>query len=114
MISPQFFHHHVFDYPSGGTLLREAGGAGVVDNNYSLSFMVMTQYLPPKLIPSFFILRDITNEADMIRTQIAYNYSDTWQFLVGGMWLAGSERGKSFELFDNKDQVFCKITYKFN
>lgn len=114
MVSPQFFHHHVFDYPGNGALLREAGGAGIEEDNYSGSLMISTQYLHQKLIPSVFILRDFTNEADFVRAQVAYNYNDSMSFMIGSIWLGGSETGKSFELFDNKDQLFVKFTYKFN
>lgn len=115
MISPQFFGHHIFDYPDeDATYLRAPGGAGMEEDNYSTSLMVSTSYLHNKLMPSFFWLHDSTNDADFYRAQLKYDFSDTWQITLGGMWLGGNENNKSFELFENKDQVFFKIGYKFN
>ncbi len=113
-VSPQFFHTHVFGFPGSDAILLAPGGTGTEEDNFSGSLMIGTQYLHGKIMPSFFILQDFTNKAYFMRPQIVYSYDDNIQFSVGAVIFSGQEDNKSFDLFDNKDQVFCKLTYKFN
>jgi hypothetical protein len=106
-ISPQVYHRHIVDYPRG------YGLGDLQKNNWQTTLSVSTLYLNAKLTPSVFWWRDVTNRADMIRPQVTYDYSDNWRYTIGAMFLDGAKPLKSFELFDNKDYLFFKVSYKW-
>jgi hypothetical protein len=106
-ISPQFYYRRIMDYPS----LEEI--QGLKKNNYQTSLMINTQYLHSKLTPSFFWLRDINSKSDFFRFQLVYDYSNKWHFTIGALLLDGEKKGQGFQLFDNKDQIYFKISYKW-
>jgi len=105
-VSPQFYHRAVLDYPSYGL-------SSVEKNNYMATLMVKTAYLNAKLAPSFFWLRDITNQANFFKVEMLYDYTSNWRFTLGTLLLDGNRTGKGFEVFDHKDQVYFKITYRW-
>ena len=59
-------------------------------------------------------MRDITNQADFFQVKLDYDYTSSWRATVGTLFFDGKEKGKGFEVFDNKDQVYFKITYKWS
>jgi hypothetical protein len=105
-ISPQFYHRRIFDFPTNGL-------AGVEKDNYTTTLAISSSYLNARLTPSVFWMHDINNRADFFKLQLSYIYSNNWRFILGAMLLSGEEKGKSFDLFRNKDQVFCKIEYRW-
>ncbi len=107
MISPQFYHRKILNYPS------EYGLNGLEDDNYMTSLFINTSYFHNKLVPSFFWLRDITNNANMFRYEIVYERNDRWNYTLGALLLGGGETGKGFEPLDNKDQVYFTVSYRF-
>ncbi len=113
-ISPQFFMQRLMGYPSDAIVVLTPGTAGVERNNYSTSLFISTSYFNDKLSPGVFWLHDVNNQANFYRAQLMYSPTALLSFTVGGMYFDGRERGKSFQLFDNKDQLFAKITYKFD
>jgi hypothetical protein len=106
-VSPQIYHRKILRYPSSVTLQN------MEDNNYMASLMLRTAYNNGKLMPSIFWLRDMTNRADMWRLQIDYQYSHNWQFTFGVLSLGGKEKGKGFEVFRHKDQMYVSISYRW-
>ena len=113
-ISPQFFMQRLLDYPSDSIVVLTPGTAGIERNNYSTSLFISTSYFNDKLSPSVFWLHDVNNQANFYRAQLTYSPTTSLSFMVGGMIFDGKETGKSFQLFDNKDQLFAKTTYKFD
>jgi hypothetical protein len=115
-ISPQFFYRRIIDYPSianiSGVLSSEEI-SGLKENNYMTSLMIKTSYFNAKLTPSFFWLRDITNQAEFFKVEVTYDYTSNWRGTVGTLLLDGHKKGQGFEVFDNKDQVYFKITYRW-
>ena len=107
IISPQFYHRRIIDYPS----IVEF--SNLKKDNYQTSLLVNTNYLHGKLVPSFFWLRDINSKSDFFRLQLVYDYSNNWHFTLGALLLDGAKKGQGFELFDNKDQIYFKISYKW-
>lgn len=107
-ISPQFYHRRLMDYP-----VTEM--SSLKTNNYQATLSISTSYFHNKLAPSFFILHDVNSKSNMIRLQLRYDHSDKWQFLLGTLFLHGDneENYKSFQLFDNKDQIYFKVSYKW-
>ncbi len=120
MLSPQFYHRHILAYPDHLTTgisdlpkgLKEGFDMYLEDNNYLYSLMVMTQYYHGKINPSFFILHDQTNRAQFVRAQLTYDRSHKWHYSIGAIWLNGSEPG-GFNVFENKDYLFFKISYRW-
>lgn len=106
-ISPQFYWRRIIDYPS----IEEI--SGLKKDNYQSTLGINTSYFHNKLTPSFFWLRDWRTQSDMFRLQLIYDHDYHWHFTVGALLLDGSKRGQGFELFDNKDQVYFKISYKW-
>jgi hypothetical protein len=106
-ISPQVYHRHIVDYPRGYEF------SDLEKNNWQTTLSVSTPYLNAKLVPSVFWWRDINNRADFWRFQATYDYTYNWRVTVGAVLLDGSEKNKSFELFDNKDYLFLKLSYKW-
>jgi hypothetical protein len=112
MVSPQFFHRKILDYPS--YTLTQNGGISVRDDNYATSLMVQTTYFHNKIIPSFFWLRDITEKANLIKVQVSYERSDVWNYTLGLLLLNGGKTGDGFQALTNKDQVYFTVGYRFS
>lgn len=108
-ISPQFYYRRIVDYPGAEISFPEP----LKKNNYQTTLLINTTYFHNKLTPSFFWMHDVDSKSDFIRLQLVYDYSDKWHFTLGGLLLSGDKRGQGFELFDNKDQIYLKISYKW-
>jgi hypothetical protein len=107
-ISPQFLHQRIMDYP-------RVEMSSLKKNNYTATLLINTSYLHNKLTPSIFWMRDINSKSDMWRLQLTYDYSNSLRFTLGSMFFHGDNKEdyKLFQLFDNKDQFYFKITYKW-
>jgi hypothetical protein len=112
MISPQFYHQKILDYPSTYTLTSTTGP--VRENNYTGTLNISTSYFHNKLAPSFFWYRFITERANMFRYQIAYDHSDKWHYSIGAYILNGEKSGRGFDPMDHKDNFFFKVTYRWS
>jgi len=107
MISPQFYHRRIMDYPENFKL------PGLKHDNYTTTLMINTTYFHNKLMPLFFWMHDITNNADMLKLQVSYDYSDHWKATVGALLIDGRKEGLGFEPLNHKDQVYFTLSYKF-
>lgn len=118
MISPQFYHRKVMDYPNRYELIAPGWppdpSATGETNSYMTTLLISTSYLHNKLNPSFFWMHDINNRADFFRLQLMYKYSEKWQFTLGAILLHGKEEQKSFEPLKHKDNVYFKVSYKWD
>ena len=108
MVSPQFYHRKIMDYPTGYSF------ANLQEDNYMTSLMMNTTYFHNKIVPMFFWLHDVNNHADMYKLQLTYDYSSEWHYTVGALFLNGQEPGNGFQIFENKDYIYFKISYKWN
>jgi len=106
-ISPQFFDRKILNYPSGYDFLN------VEEDNYTTTLMINTTYLHNKLVPLFFWLHDMTNRSDLYKLQLTYDYSNEWHYTIGGIFINGKEPGKGLQPFENKNQLYFKISYKW-
>lgn len=111
-VIPTFYHRHIRDYPDT-YLLKESTGQGVEDDNYVLSLMMNTSYFHEKIVPSVFWLRDLTNRATMWRLQLTYDRNTYWHYTLGAFLLNGKEMNKGFDVFENKDYIYFKVSYKW-
>lgn len=116
MISPQFYHRYVVDYPDAGQTLTATASTAVKENNYQTSLMINTTYFHNKLQPSIFWLGDWTyGRSGFIRPQLKYEYSSNWDFTLGAIFLYGDAdaSGKGFEPLRYKDHVYFTASYRF-
>ena len=106
-VSPQFYHRKVVDYPTNYSL------SGVQEDNYMTTLMLTTSYLHGKITPVFFWMHDVDNHADMYKLELKYQYSHEWNCAVGALLLDGQEPGKGFHVFENKDYMYFRISYRW-
>jgi len=106
-LSGQFYQRKILDYPSGYQF------SNLEDDNNMTTLSINTSYFHNKLVPSFFWMNDITNKADMYKLQLVYDYSYKLHYTLGALILNGEAPGKGFHVFENKDQVYFKISYKW-
>jgi hypothetical protein len=111
MISPQFYHRTILNAPRNS--LTATNGQPVRDNNYQASLMVNTSYFHNKIVPMFFWLRDISEQANMFKIQVTYERSDVWNYTVGTLLLNGAKTQRGFDVMTNKDQIYCTVGYRF-
>ena len=111
MLQPAFSHRKIRNYPHG-YLLKEGAGMVVEDDNTSFSLMATTSYALNKINPSFFWLHLFETKSDMYRIQIQYDRSHEWHYAVGMVILNSSDAG-GFNVFENKDYVFFKVSYRW-
>ena len=112
LISPQFFQRKILGYPSDFKLVSSDSGP-VDKDNYTTTLLVTTSYFHNKIVPLVFWMRDITNKADLVKAQVTYAHSDTWNFILGTLLLDGKKEGKGFQPLENKDQVYATVKYRF-
>jgi hypothetical protein len=111
-ITPEFFYRRIVDYPH----LEEIGG--LKKNNYQTFLTVSTSYFHNKLTPSVTWIHDINSKSDYNILKLVYDYSNNWHFTLGAQFFHGNTSDvkpamRVFQLFDNKDQIFFKISYKW-
>jgi Protein of unknown function (DUF1302) len=111
MISPQFYHRKIRDYPAAYTLNSTTGA--VFADNYTTSLVMNTSYFHNKLAPTIVWVSDRSNHADMYIPQVKYEYSDKWNFTLGAVFLNGQVAAAGFQPLENKDHMFLTISYKF-
>ena len=103
----EFFYRRIMDYPS----LEEI--AGLKKNNYQTFLSVNTQYFHGKLTPSFTWIHDINTNSNYFIPKLVYDLDYHWHFTLGGQLFKGAKEGQGLQLFDNKNQIFFKVAYKW-
>lgn len=106
-ITPQITNRMIIDYPDQEPILS------LEDDNYNASLLINTSYFHNKVIPSFVWARDITNKSDLWKYQVTYDPNSSWSFTAGALLFSGEGDGKGFDVFDNKDQLYANMTWKF-
>jgi hypothetical protein len=95
------------DYPSFEEI------AGLKKNNYQTFLSVNTQYFHGKLTPSFTWIHDINTNSNYFIPKLVYDLDYHWHFTLGGQLFKGAKEGQGLQLFDNKNQIFFKVAYKW-
>ena len=113
-ISPQVIYRRLTDLPGGNAQYTDTGTNLLKRNNYQGTLFLSTTYFNAKLTPSIFFWRDFTGKADFWRFQVTYDWSSNWRGTVGAIFLDGRRENVSFEVFDQKDYFFLKLTYKWS
>ena len=115
-ISPQIYYRWI--NLSGPQDWYDTAVTKVGKNNWTGSLYLNTLYLNAKLTPSFFWLHDFYYRSDMFKLQMTYDWSSSWRFTLGALLFSAKDlidfkTNNSFDLFTNKNQLFFKITYKW-
>lgn len=115
-ISPQIYYRWI--NLSGPQDWYDTAVTKVGKNNWTGSLYLNTLYLNAKLTPSFFWLHDFYFRSDLFRLQMTYDWSSSWRFTLGALLFSAKDlidfkTNNSFDLFTNKNQLFFKITYKW-
>ncbi len=115
MISPQFYHRKVYDYPSGYELHQDSTTKPVREDTYQTTLMVNTTYFHNKLEPMFVWVNNWTTEEEgrFCILQLKYVYSSRWNFTLGTVFFNGDVPTQGFEPFDEKDHAFFTVRYRF-
>jgi hypothetical protein len=103
----EFFWRRIMDYPSIEVI------QGLKKNNYQTFLSVNTQYFHGKLTPSFTWIHDINTNSNYFIPKLVYDLDYHWHFTLGAQLFRGAKEGKGLQLFDNKNQIFFKVAYKW-
>jgi len=103
----EFFYQRIMDYPSFETI------GGLKKNNYQTFLSVNTQYFHGKLTPSFTWIHDINSNSNYFIPKLVVDLDYHWHFTLGAQLFKGAKEGQVFNLFENKDQIFLKVAYKW-
>jgi hypothetical protein len=106
-ITGEFFYRKIMDYPNIETI------AGLKKNNYQTFLSVSTSYFHNKLTPSFTWIHDINSNSNYFIPKLVYDHDYHWHFTLGGQLFKGAKEGQGLQLFDNKNQIFFKVAYKW-
>jgi len=116
MISPQFVHKHVLDYPADYGLLA-AGGVPTAADNYTVSLLIRTTYFHNKIIPLVFWQYVVTGpqvgkgsvEGNMVMFQLTYEQSYRWNYTLQSVFVMGT----ALQPLSHKDNLTFTVAYKF-
>jgi hypothetical protein len=103
----EFFYRRIVDYPS----FEEIGG--LKKNNYQTFLSVNTQYFHGKLTPSLTWIHDINTNSNYLIPKLVYDFDYHWHFTLGAQLFKGAKPGQGLQVFDNKNQIFFKVAYKW-
>lgn len=106
-IMPEFIYQRIMNYPS----LEEI--SGLKKNNYQTFLNISTSYFHNKLTPSFSWIHDINSNSNYFVPKLVYDYDTHWHFTLGGQLFKGAKEGQGLQLFDNKNQIYFKVAYKW-
>jgi len=106
-IWPQFYHRNIQDVPGEGF------ASGAESDNYQWTLLMNTSYMNAKLTPSFFILRDIRSRSHFMKLEVEYKPTNNWQYAIGALLVDGSEETTGLNVFDNKDYLYLKVSYRW-
>jgi len=103
----EFFYRRIMDYPSFEVI------QGLKKNNYQTFLSVNTSYFHNKLTPSFTWIHDINSNSNYFIPKLVYDLDYHWHFTLGGQLFSGAKEGQGLQLFENKNQIFFKVAYKW-
>ncbi|SMD12957.1 hypothetical protein SAMN02746065_1444 [Desulfocicer vacuolatum DSM 3385] len=101
----QFVNRKILDYPDYGL--------SVQSNRKDWIFVMNTTYFHNKLEPAVTYWHDETNNADLLKLELGWEYSHKWEYTIGAVFFSGDKDGAGFEPFANKDQFFMTVSHRF-
>jgi hypothetical protein len=112
-ISPQFYFRKILNFPDHYLLLDSNSQAPIASDTYVSTLMINTSYFNNKLEPMVFWMRDWWTHSDFFKYQLTYSPNAHWSYAAGALILGGNHTDQGFDVFDNKDQIYFKISYKW-
>jgi hypothetical protein len=106
-LTGEFFYRRIINYPSFEEI------AGLKKNNYQTFLSVGTSYFHNKLNPSFTWIHDINSNSNYFIPKLVYDLDYHWHFTLGAQLFKGAKEGQVFNVFENKNQIFFKVAYKW-
>jgi len=103
----EFFYRRIMNYPSFEEI------SGLKTNNYQTFLSVSTSYFHNKLNPSLTWIHDINSNSDYYIPKLVYDLDYHWHFTLGAQFFNGTKKGQLFQMFDNKNEIFFKVAYKW-
>ena len=103
----EFFYRRIMDYPSVEEI------SGLKKDNYQTFLSVSTSYFHTKLTPSFTWIHDINSNSNYFIPKLVYDHDYHWHFTLGGQLFKGAKEGQGLQFFDNKNEIFFKVAYKW-
>jgi hypothetical protein len=111
-ISPQVYYRTLLNLPAGQEWIDSAQ-TYLRKDNVQTSLFLSTTYFNAKLVPSVFWLHDHVFDSNFWRFQVSYDWSTSFRFTLGAIFLDGNKPNYGLEPFADKDYVFGKVQWKF-
>jgi len=106
-ITGEFLYQRIMDYPD----FEEIGG--FKKNNYQTFLTVNTSYFHNKLTPSATWIHDVNSNSNYGILKLVYDHDYHWHFTLGGQFFKGAKENQGFNVFENKNQIWFKVAYKW-
>ncbi len=111
-ISPQIYNRRIMNFKDDGILVT-GEDPYIRENTWISTLNLMTSYMHNKLQPSFFVMRDWSNKAWLMKPELAYEYNDTWKYALGAIIIEGDKEGEGLWCLRHKDQIYASAIYRF-
>ncbi|MGZ4857689.1 MAG: hypothetical protein ACXVZU_04960 [Methanobacteriaceae archaeon] len=106
-ITGEFIYRRIMDYPGFEEI------AGLKTNNYETFLTISTSYFHNKLTPSVAWVHDINSNSNYFIPKLVYDLDYHWHFTLGAQLFKGAKPGQGLQPFDNKNQIYFKVAYKW-
>ena len=106
-IMGEFLYQRIIDYPS----FEEIGG--FKKNNYQTFLTLSTSYFHNTLTPSVTWIHDVNSNSNYGILKLVYDLDYHWHFTLGGQFFKGAKENQGFNVFENKNQIWFKVAYKW-
>ena len=112
----EFFYRRVMNPPSmnvNGETILDVWNSPLRQNNCQSFLSVNTSYFHNKLTPTVSWIHDFNTNSNYFIPSLVYDMDIHWHFTLGAQIFNGAKSGEGFQVFDNKDQIYFKIAYKW-
>ena len=106
-ITGEFLYQKIMDYPGFETI------GGFKKNNYQTFLTLSTSYFHNKLTPSATWIHDVNSNSNYGILKLVYDLDYHWHFTLGGQFFRGAKENQGFNVFENKNQIWFKVAYKW-
>jgi hypothetical protein len=106
-ITGEFLYQRIMDYPSVEEI------QGLKKNNYQTFLTLSTSYFHNTLTPSVTWIHDVNSNSNYGILKLVYDLDYHWHFTLGGQFFKGAKENQGFNVFENKNQMWFKVAYKW-
>ena len=112
-LTGEFFYRRIMDYTHAVWEGVTSTTGSVKENNYETFLSVSTSYFHNKLNPSLTWIHDINSNSNYLIPKLVYDLDYHWHFTLGAQLFKGAKEGQGLQPFDNKNQIYLKVAYKW-